>query len=190
MRLKFYEKEQKEFGEAYHKKISGDEIRIVFKKLTRHYRINTRLEFGSRWNGHYQGWCIKIPYNTCFGLLCHELAHAYQNQKYNVKGHNKQLMRIIRRFVNYCKKRNYWQDELQKRTEIKIKPEPTQEELKLIGINKIKSDLIRYDKKLKYYNKLYSNKIKKAKRRLISLEVQLQKLTHLLALTRANKEAI
>jgi hypothetical protein len=80
------------------------------------------------------------------------------------------MWKVMRRVINYCKRRNYWEDELNRRTEIKIKPQPTERELKLKRIEKRKSDLLRYQKKLNYYNKLYTNKIMKAKRSISMLE--------------------
>lgn len=167
--LKFYEEEHKKFSESYNKKICGEEIEIVFRKLRRHYKLYCFLVINGRTSGHFRGNRIEVPYNTYFGLLCHEIAHAIDNKKRRSK-HDKKLMRIIGRVINYCKKKNYWEEEIRKRTEIKVKPEPTKEELQLKKIEKRKNDLVRYEKKFIYYTKLYSNKIKKAKRSLLMLQ--------------------
>ena len=171
--LLFYRNEKEEFKEAFEKKLDYKEARIVYEKLKRHYNLYGHLEFTDRigagkcWYGSGK---IILRWQTNFGVLCHELAHLYEYQKYNKHRHGKRLRRIIKSMVNYCKKKNYWEDELAKRTEIKVKPIPTPEEIRLKKIEKRKQDLIRYEKKLKYYTKLYTNKIKKSKRSLMMLE--------------------
>ena len=72
--------------------------------------------------------------------------------------------------VNYCKKHDYWENEINKRTEIKVKHIPTKEELKIKRLENQRLKLILYEKKLIRYNKLYSNKIKRIKRSIIMLE--------------------
>ena len=84
-------------------------------------------------------------------------------------------MRIMKGVVNYCQRNNYWQKELERRTEIKIKPIPTETEIQQSKLNKRKADLERYKKKLNYYTKLYNTKIKKANRSLVMLERNLAK---------------
>ena len=168
-RLKFYHDEQGKFREAYNRNISGKEVEIVFSKLKRHYKLSQWLRFNGSTRGHFRGHCIDVPYNTSIGLLCHEVSHAIDSKKRRTK-HDKRLMRILGRVVNYCKKKNYWEEELNKRTEIKIKTEPTKEELRTKRIEKRKNDLERYKKRLAYFQKLYSNKIKKANRSIMMLE--------------------
>ncbi len=106
-----------------------------------------------------------------YGVLCHELAHYYCYDKYGGRiGHNKKMWRVMERMINYYKKKNYWEEELDKRTEVKVKLEPTKEELKLKKIEKRKTDLLRYEKRLAYFTKLYTNKIKKANRSIAMFE--------------------
>jgi hypothetical protein len=168
--LVFYRKEHELFPETYAKKITGKEIQIIFKKLIKHYRLNCYLVFNARKNGHFKGYCIDLPYSTSFGMLSHEIAHAIDKKKRGRSKHDKKLMKIMGRVINYCKKKRYWEEELTKRTEIKIKTEPTKKELQLKKFEKRKSDLKRYKKKLEYYTKLYTNKIKKANRSISMLE--------------------
>lgn len=172
-RLKFYEDEIELFSEAYSRKLDTRETKIIFDKLCRHYKLRwISLSFnGRRGGGIAGGSYIQLCYNPAFGLLCHEIAHIIDKKKRSKSKHDKKLMRILGRVISYCKKKNWWEEELNRRTEIKIKPIPTKEELQTQKLEKRKSDLARYKKKLNYYTKLYSNKIKKAKRSIIMLEM-------------------
>lgn len=162
--------EQKEFREAYFdKELTSTEAKIIFKKLCRHFKVNCSIYFWGYNSGRANGWRIIVPYRCNFGILAHEISHMIDKKKRRSK-HDKKLMRIIRRVNNYYKKKNYWEIELNKRTEIKVKPEPTKRELQLIKIRKKKEALARYEKRLQYFNKLYNNKIKKANRSLMMLE--------------------
>jgi hypothetical protein len=175
--LKFYEWEWQEFKDAWDIKLSTTETKIIFDKLIRHFKLNCRLYFKNGRSGNANRWCVKVPYRTPLGLLLHEISHVRNYQKYDNKGHNKKLKRTIRTIYNYCKKRNFWQEEIARRTEIKPpKPQPTPIEKQEKKIAKRKADLERYHKRLKYFTKLYSNKIKKANRSISSLERHLQKL--------------
>ena len=173
-RLKFYYDETKRFSEAYGKDISYKETRIVFDKLNRHYKLNLGLMFrnirGGKFRKNWNGGMITLPYKTTFGLLCHEIAHAIDCKKRNDTKHDKRLMRIIESVIKYCKKKDWWEREINKRIEIKIKPEITDDEIRQKKIDKRKADLKRYEKRLNYFVKLYSNKIKKAKRSIMMLE--------------------
>lgn len=168
--LKFYKDENELYAEAYDKKLSSREIGIIFEKLKRHYKLDVWLRHNAIRNGHFRGYCIDVPHNTSFGLLCHEVAHAIDYKKRGKSKHDKKLMRILGNVINYCKNKDWWQEELDRRTEIKIKPQPTKEEIQKAKLEKKKLDLVRYRKKLNYYTKLYSNKIKKANRSIAMLE--------------------
>lgn len=168
--LKFYKDEKELFSEAYDKEICGREVDMVFEKLKRHYKLEIGIRHNKRRNGVFRGWYIDVPYKTSFGLLCHEIAHAIDKKKRGKSKHDKKLMRVLGRVVNYCKKKNWWQEELNRRTEIKAKPVPTKDELQKQKLEKRKTDLARYKKKLNYYTNLYSNKIKKANRSISMLE--------------------
>ena len=173
--LKFYQKEQVLYAEAYNEVLDYESARIVFEKLRRHYKFKSMmLEFVSGSRGRcystWHGYRIQLPFGASVGLLCHEFAHALNDKKGYKRGHNKRLMRTLGSLVNYCKRKNYWREEIARRTEVKVKPVPSKEEQQLKKIEKRKTDLARYEKKLKYYTKLYTNKIKKAKRSIMMLE--------------------
>lgn len=171
MSLKFYAEERKLYPEAYSRKLTTTETKIIFDKICRHYKLKwISLSFNGRRRGGIAGsGYIQLCYDPCFGLLCHEIAHIIDKRKRNKSKHDKKLMRLLGRVINYCKKRNWWQEELTRRTEIKIKPLPTKEELQQQKLEKRKADLRRYEKRLNYYTRLYSNKIKKANRSIAAL---------------------
>ena len=168
--------------EAYQKcndkGLDSDEARIIFDKLRGHYKLRGYyIEFTDRLRSH-TGFCwsygkIQVRYRTSFETLCHEVAHAidFSKGRYKkfAKTHTKRFYRLVKRVCLYCANHNFWQDEVCRRTEIKIKPEPTKQEIRQLKIQKKEVALIRYEKKLNYYNKLYSNKIKKARRSLAML---------------------
>jgi hypothetical protein len=68
-------------------------------------------------------------------------------------------------------KKNFWSDEIAKRTAPKpSKPLPSVDELRQQKIAKRRESIVRFEKKLKYYTRLYTNKIKSAKRSIVMLE--------------------
>lgn len=171
MWIKFYQKERDLFRDTFDKKISGKEVEIVFDKIKKHFKIYGYLNFNNRVGGKaHSGGVIEFPYNTSFGVVCHEIAHLIYRKKYGTFKHNKKLMKIIGRVVNYCKRKNYWQDELQRRLEVKPDPLPTRDEVREKKLEKKRMDLIRYEKRLKRYIKFYTNKIRKAKKSIRMLE--------------------
>lgn len=170
MRLKFYTNEKILYEEAYNKEIAGRQLDLVFEKLKRHYKLDLSIRHNKRRNGAFCGWFINVPYRTSYGLLCHEIAHAIDKKKRGYTQHDKRLMKLLGRVINYCKKKEWWLEEIDRRTAIKVKLEPTKNELQIAKLEKRKLDLIRYKKKLDYYHKLYSNKIKKTNRSISMLE--------------------
>ncbi|MBI5803369.1 hypothetical protein HY448_01650 [Candidatus Pacearchaeota archaeon] len=173
-KLKFYADEHKEFPEAYIKELNSEQARIVISKLQRHFKVGRlSLAFTDRIGGGKcdYGGLIRLRWQTSIGMACHELAHLLGYRKYNIRGHNRKMKRIMARMINYCQKKNYWQEELEKRLAPKpITPEPTKQESRLILIKKREQQIVRYEKKLKYYTKLYSNKLKSARRSILMLK--------------------
>lgn len=169
----------KEAEEKCSKELSYDEAEIVFDKLKKHYKLrNYYIEFTNRLT-RCSGKCwsygkIQVRYRTSYHTLCHEIAHAIDFTKIghtrHMRMHSRRFYRLVQRICLYCLKHNFWEEEIKKRTEIKIEPEPTKEEIRNDRLEKRKKDLIRYEKKLKYYTKFYNNKIKKCKRSILMLE--------------------
>ena len=78
------------------------------------------------------------------------------------KWHTKVHRKIMKRMLNYCKKKDWFKDELERRLTPKIKIEPTLEELKQKEIEKLKFKIKKYETKIK----MYQNKLKKSIRSL------------------------
>jgi len=151
--LKFYDKEEQMFPEANKRKLTVQETKIVFSKLCRHFKLDLTLFFNGRINGGFYEKgvrAIELGKNLNFGILCHEIAHDLDHKKRGVTKHDKKLLRVIKRVINYCEKKGWWEDELKARTEEKPAVLITKKELVVNKIEKRKNDLIRYKKKLKY----------------------------------------
>lgn len=115
-KLKFYDKEEELFKEAYQKKLCERDSKIVFTKLKRHYGLTGLKLFCNRKKGGWfsvgKGVCsISISKNTTFGVLCHEIGHALDLAVRGKSQHDKELMSAINRVVNYCKRNDWWQKE-------------------------------------------------------------------------------
>lgn len=171
--LSFYRKEKNEwFEEAYSKNFKSlAETKIVFNKLIKHFKLrgtSIRWTSGNRHPKAIGNGLILLnwDYNS-FGILCHEISHIIQHRKFSKTGHNKQLRKIIKKVVNYCKRKNWFEEELARRTAPKpIKPEPTEQELLQQKIIHLKENCKRYQVKVK----MYSNKLKKTCNTITKLE--------------------
>lgn len=150
-------------------------MEIIFEKLKKHFKLRYRLEF--RKLRGYLGRCfsygrIVVRPNGSVETLCHEIAHAIDFKRHGyhkyMRCHSKRHVRLCRMVENYCIKKNYWQDEIRRRTTVIPKPVPTAQEIRQQRIAKRKADLLRYERKLSFY----SHKITKAKRSIAMLEKQ------------------
>lgn len=182
--LKYYADERIAEKEAYDRKLPNSmATRIVIKKLARHYKLNIwdiRFTSGIRHskagaNAGANYITININQNN-FGMVCHEVAHIYHIQKigrYNIKRlHCKYHRQIMKRMINYCKKKGWFEGELSRRLSPKEpKPEPTKDEMRQRKINKAREKIKRYESRIK----LYTNKLRKARRSLVMLEKHLNK---------------
>jgi hypothetical protein len=174
MTLNFYLNDWKENGEAFNRGMSWDDMHFVLNKLNRHFKVKAWLTY----NGHRHGGCAnrfgRIEIGSSgrnFGTLCHEFGHVLEFKKFGESSHHKRLRKIIARVVAYCQKKSYWSSELEKRTAPKpVKPVPSVDVVRLQKIVKKKESIERFEKKLKYYTRLYSGKISKAKRSVAMLE--------------------
>lgn len=170
--LKYYGTEKEEFVETYGKHLTSAEARIVFDKLLRHFKLKGRLEFTNRISG---GNCsrlgtVRLRWKTDFGTLCHEVAHLHEYNKFGKSRHAKRHRRIMARITRYCQKKSWWANEVAAR----LAPKPikiiTKEEDRGTRILQRRQQIIRYEKRLAYFAKLYKNKISKARRSLAMLK--------------------
>ena len=177
--LVYYGKERIEFKEAFERKMSIEEAEIIFEKLCRHFKLNDRYNkvhlywtSGSRCPKAIGRYAIKLNQDcNDIGRLCHELAHTYTYKKYGRMGHNKRHWRSMRTMIVYCKRRNYWQEEIKKRlTPRPQKPIPTKNELKLKVIERLENNCHRYKVKIR----MYGNKLKKSEKKILRLNKLLE----------------
>ena len=98
------------------------------------------------------------------------MAHLYEFRKYRESRHGKRLKRVMARMIAYCKKKNWWADEMARRLAPKVVVIPTLQEEKALRIAHRKEQLASYEKKLGYWTKLYTGKIRKARRSIMMME--------------------
>jgi hypothetical protein len=93
-------------------------------------------------------------------LICHELTHPLCWRKYNhrhISHNNKKWKYQLGRIIAYCKKKNFWQEEIQKwRTPKAIEPEPTKQEIQQQKIIKAETKIKKYETKIKMYQRKLS----------------------------------
>lgn len=173
--LIYYYKEKTEwFPEAFKKQMTRMEAEIVFRKLCRHFKldgiyskVNLYWVSGNRCPKAYGVSAVKLNIDcNDFGRLCHELAHIAMCKKYHKMGHNKIHKKIMKKMINYCKRKNWFENELNRRMAPKPeKPELTKDEIRQQKILKLEKAIKRHQTRIKRCE----NAIKKANRRISSL---------------------
>lgn len=169
-----YVKERIVFKDAYEKELDSRTTLMICKKLCRHFKIN---HLGVRWTsgrnkpkGSRDYILLNYDWNN-FGVLCHELAHTIQIRKYSSARHNKKHWRIFERVIRYCRKKDWFQDELERRTSSKpIKPELTKKEIRVKKIESLELSVKKAIKKQETRIKRTQNLIKKNNRRISALK--------------------
>jgi hypothetical protein len=171
--LVYYKNEKIEFIEAFKRRMTINEAEIVFEKLCKHFklhrtyqRVNLCWTSGSRCPKAFGTSAITLNVDcNDFGRLCHELAHIRERLKYGNTGHTRRHRRVMKTILTYCKKKNYWEQELKERlTEKPTKPELTKDELRLKVIERLEKNSKRYQTKVKMYQKKLDKAQKKIKR--------------------------
>jgi len=117
MTLIYYHNEWEEFSHEFDIYLDKEQIKKISKKLIRHFKLYNieKVTFNSVRKGHCRyfksnpPWCIvDVPSKTSLGLICHELAHAFELLKYKKAGHSKKHKHLMKRIVTYCRKKDYW----------------------------------------------------------------------------------
>jgi hypothetical protein len=175
--LVYYEKENQEFNYGFSKKFrSKKEAELIYNKLVRHFKLRrVSLEWTSGRNHPCcNGWRVMLNIDrNDFGVLCHEVAHLFQfqNPKYRGNGgrfHNKKHRKIMNRMIHYCQKKNWFETELERKTEPKPEPlMPSPEALRQEKIQRLEESTKRCSSKIKRYQNL----IKKNNRRISHLRI-------------------
>lgn len=174
--LKYYCDEREQFQEEWKKTIPNrDVLVIIIKKLLRHFKLgNVMIHFTSGRNHSHAGrWNVTI--NTTsqmnFAVVCHELAHTYQAKHENFERgdhwHTKKHRKIMKRMLNYCKKKDWFNKEIERRITLKpIKEEPTKEEQRTSRIKQLEERKKGFERKIRLSN----NRIKKLNRQISALK--------------------
>lgn len=167
--LVYYKTERKVFKDAFSKELSVQTAEMVYKKLCKHYKIPpTGIEWTSGRNHPHAGFGITLnrDWNN-FGILSHEFAHHLGRRRLGFDGHNKKHWRTMKKVINYCRRKKWWEGEFERRTAPKPdKPEPTKEALRQKKIEKLEQSTKRCLSKIKRYENL----IKKNNRRMAHLK--------------------
>lgn len=184
--LKYYTEEHQEFPEAFNKKFSSPiDTEFVARKLVRHFKLrNVSINWTSGRNHANAGW-MRITLNrdmNSYGLLCHELGHIYtlqyEDKLYKSgekhKWHNKKHKKVMKRMILYCQKKNWFEEELARKNAPRPqKPEPTIQEIKAKELLRVQERIVRYEKKILFYQR----KLAKAKRSYSIRRIYLEKTT-------------
>lgn len=113
--IKFYFREYVKFPEEHKLFMTDKEAVLICRKIARHFSFQfDKVSFrGNRQYGFAfdQKNEIRISHNPNIEIICHELAHIHNRQKFNNPYHNKKLMKTIEKFLKYCKTKNYWRKE-------------------------------------------------------------------------------
>jgi hypothetical protein len=169
-----YELEQEIFKDQYATTVPDESAQIIVNKMARHFKLRLGLIkfYGGRQSGmayqheNFLGkWSdIRLSHTPSLGLICHELAHAYEHKVNKVHRHgSKGFIRSIQKFVNYGTKKNWWAEEIKNRTALKEpKAEPTKNAIRMDKIERTQKKIKHYESKVKFY----TNKLKKAKKSL------------------------
>lgn len=173
-------KETAKYQEEHKRKIENRDAQFIVNKIARHFKLGKfRIYFygysdsGSIWYGGR----IRLSNNPSFALICHELCHPLCKKRYKrrIRHGSKKWNYQLSRIVEYCKKQNFWENDLQRRKEQKkvrqekidekMRPK-TKEEIRGIKIQRIEQRVERYKKKIVSYQK----RLKKAQRSLNALK--------------------
>jgi hypothetical protein len=183
----YYNEERQLYKEAYGLTVSNKKGIKILRKLSNHYETlcPTVRFWGHRDSGSAGSSNLRLSHHPSVGLIMHEFAHfaksailqkegAYGMQNQGTSHHGTRFQAALN-FVNqYAQSKGYWRN--MKEIEVKIKEEkkeqidePLTNHLKQIqdkndDIARIEAKIKRYEKRLQYFQKLYTTKIKKARR--------------------------
>jgi len=178
-----YYQEDTKYAEFYSRKIALDDLQFISDKVAKHFKLRKPIisVYGYRISRAFKfGTYIKLSrtYGLNFGTLCHELNHFVcwneeLNKKFSqhpidrIRHGTKKWNRNLQKLLRYCKKKNFWQDEIARRNAPKPpKPEPTKEDITAKKLRQLEANCKRYQTKLK----LYGNKLKKAQKKIARLQ--------------------
>jgi hypothetical protein len=180
----WHDKETKQYPQEHDKKISDADAEFIVKKIARHFKLGN---YSIRFHGHLDSgriWYgglnkeVCLSHNPSFALITHELTHPLCHKRYKKQiAHGcRKWQYQLSRIVDYCKKKNFWEQDLKDRGQRRIetskpKPQPTAIEIRDEKITKAETKIKRYESKMKRYQ----NKLQKAKRSLNILKKNQEK---------------
>jgi len=178
----WHDKETEQYQEEHKRKVSDEDAQFILDKIARHFKLGKfRIRFyGYRDSGQIAyGFMheVRLSHNPSFALICHELVHpvGYKRYKKQIAHGCKKWRFQLARIVNYCRKQNFWEEELQRRKEAeKTRQEKYDEEHKPKEKTEIRSHKIELlEARMKRYEKKIISMqrgLKKAQKRLNRLK--------------------
>ncbi len=167
-----YDKERIKWKLEHEMKVPNDKTEIITMKLAKHFKLsiyNVYFRKGGGARAYRFGGRIKHWNNTNMLTVIHEVCHFLCWKKFNkkVQHNSKKWLSQMKIIVNYCRRKNYWNDELERRTTPKIsKPEPTKKELRLKRVEILENRKESYGRRIR----LSQNRIKKLNRQIGGLK--------------------
>lgn len=167
--LIYYQTEREIFKDAFSRKLGTDEVKILVKKLARHYKLGEIYLSWTSGRNHScaSGWnvTINMDYGKDFGTICHELSHVMQFKKHRMgkeigNWHSKMHRNIMKRMIAYCEKKNWFAEEFARRNTPKPEKVINPIEEKQKELIKAQEKIIKYEKKILFYQR----KLAKAKK--------------------------
>ena len=193
---RYYSEERRLYREAYDFNLRDEEVGLIVRKLSRHFKVSIpRYRFyGNSQSGSAGYSSIRVSHYPSMGLLIHEFAHYAKGkgglrdivEKVNNKGtnhHGLQFQATLSRIHLFAKGKSYWKSEIEGKRDKKVEKRAVKKhaeglkerpEAKVLIRNekilKKEAAIKRYEKKLQYYTRLYTTKIKKARRSIAALK--------------------
>lgn len=86
--LKAYRTEWERYKWEWRIKLGPRFSALATETIAKIFDLRVRVELVNRSRGTCDGWRITLPYSGCsLGMVLHEIAHAYDRQKYHSSGH-------------------------------------------------------------------------------------------------------
>lgn len=120
MTLKTYRDEWANYPSMFKRETPNARVtKMMTEKLRRHFKIpssaycnNVDLNKRTRGSANLQHMHIRLPQTCTLGMIAHEVAHLLGHHKYGSTGHDRQFRRAMKIVVNYCKRKNYWDNQI------------------------------------------------------------------------------
>lgn len=148
------------------------EAERITNKIARHFKLGKFRVYFYGNSGSARIWSygkMRLSHNPSLATICHELCHplCYKRYKKRIRHGTKKWNYQLNRLIEYCRKKNFWKEEIEKWRQPKpIKPEPTKEELRQQRVKLLEERKQKYERRIK----LAENRIKKINRQIAGLK--------------------